>query len=236
MKSYEKLIWDSDFFGFDICRIEVSDYCKSEMQATVSSAFKDGIKLVYLVIPEAIDKKDMFASGFVSSKVIFTANIDTDNRSDNNVREYISVSVTEQMYDLALESGRYSRFKLDVKFPSGSYEKLYGKWIENSVNGTISDKVFVFDRENNILGLVTLKIKEGRVGEIGLIAVDKKYQGTGIGTKLLNYTKDYLMSRDINELEVATQRENKQACTFYLQNGFKIKETFNYYHIWNMHE
>ena len=95
----------------------------------------------------------------------------------------------------------------------------------------ISDAVFVYRHNNHIVGMVTLKVCSD-VAIIGLIAANSKLRGKRIGSSLLTQVEKYVFERGINYIEVATQYDNKLACSFYKKNDYRIKEITNYYHIW----
>ena len=231
MVTKEHLVWDTEFFGLSIYMINVADYNVQEIEKSVDSAFDSGAELIYLIIPEGIDKKEIFQTELIDQKVIFSKNINPFEFQIPEIVEFGGCSLPKKLYDIALESGKYSRFKLDTKLPAGSYEKLYRKWIEKSVSGEIADKVLVYKEHGEILGLITLKIKTDH-GEIGLLAADYSAQGKGIGSKLISAAEDCIVSHNLNIMEVATQFNNETACRFYEKNGYRIKEVLNYYHIW----
>ncbi|MBU4486134.1 MAG: GNAT family N-acetyltransferase [Candidatus Delongbacteria bacterium] len=236
MKNFEELKWDSDFFDLKICKIEVTDYSRNEIQSAVDSALKNGFELIYLIIPDETDKNELFQSELIDNKVIFEKELRLiAENTDTSIAEYEGSGVSGKLYELALESGKYSRYKNDQKLPAGSYERLYRRWIENSVNKTIADNVFVYRFNNQTAGMVTLKIKSNH-GEIGIFAVDGSIQGHGIGSRLIKHCENYLISKGINLIEVATQKRNAAACNFYEKNGYKIKKSLNYYHVWKKSE
>ena len=54
---------------------------------------------------------------------------------------------------------------------------------------------------------------------INELVVDKKYRGMKIGEKLLQHMIDIAKDRGLNEIEVGTTFENKDAIRFYKKNG-----------------
>ncbi len=230
MTKFTILPWDSEFFGFKTGKIEVSEYDPSEIQRTVESAFTEGAQLIYLIIPDVLDRKEIFCDRLIDQKVIFSKSIRVIADDIPGIAVYDEESVSADLYEIALESGKYSRFKTDEKLPAGSYEKLYRKWIERSVNGELADKVFVYRENFSILGMITVKIKPGR-GEIGLLGIHPGAQGKGIGSKLISAAENFVLSKNLSEMEVATQYGNSQACRFYEKNGYSVRIIFNYYHI-----
>ncbi|MEG2110470.1 MAG: N-acetyltransferase [Clostridium sp.] len=76
----------------------------------------------------------------------------------------------------------------------------------------ISD-TFVYDDGENIKGFISIIDDEF----IGALFIDVKYQGLGIGSKLINYT-----TSKYGKLNLAVYKENEKAVKFYTHKGFKI--------------
>lgn len=230
MTKFTLLPWDSDFFGFRTGKLEVSEYNAPNIISCVDKALSEVTELIYLIVPDKIDRKEIFTESLVDQKVLFRKSLRDQDGDVSEIKEYTEMSVSPELYEIALESGKYSRFKTDSKLPSGSYEKLYRIWIEKSVSKEIADKVFVYKRNDLILGLITVKIKN-TFGEIGLLGIHPDAQGKGIGSKLIYAAESYVISEGKSVMEVATQYGNSPACKFYKKNGYSVKSILNYYHI-----
>ena len=135
------------------------------------------------------------------------------------------------MYNLAFESGKYSRFKKDKKFSNQQFENLYIKWIDNSLDFNFADDILIYVEENKIVGFISYKIKNEEA-TIGLVAVLPNHQGKGIGKYLLQVVENELIKNDIKALNIPTQKENKEACSFYEKLEYKIKESITIKHFW----
>ena len=59
---------------------------------------------------------------------------------------------------------------------------------------------------------------------IDAICVDEKYRGKGIGTYLLNYTKEIAIENNCTDMYLAVSEENKRAIKCYEKFGFKVKQ------------
>ena len=96
----------------------------------------------------------------------------------------------------------------------------------------MADVVFVHRIDNQINGMITLKI-EDNIAHIGLVAVDENAQGMGIGSMLIQAVEAYLQNNTtVRYLNVATQLVNKPACRLYEKNGFVVEQKTNIYHWW----
>lgn len=220
----KKLIWDSDFFNFEIGEI------------TENSNFENANDFNLLVLKQSKESNviiDNFENSFQETKIIFSKKIDT-------IIDIIDVEDTDfesltpnHLYDLAYESGKHSRFLLDKNFKENQFKELYQKWIDNSLNKQFADKIFYTKKENKITGFVSVK-KQDNFATIGLIAVDKEQQGQGIGRILIQKVEQYCTNNHISELRIPTQKENQQACYFYTKNGYTILEETIIKHYWKL--
>ena len=77
---------------------------------------------------------------------------------------------------------------------------------------------------NKLAGFVTCKILNREQSQIGLIGVDKEYQGKKIGTLLVQFLENYLIDMNINILKVITEGSNISAQNFYIKNGFFVRD------------
>ncbi len=85
----------------------------------------------------------------------------SDQVLDNyeQTKRYTNSKVSNDLLQLAYESGNYSRFKLDKNFATEVFTDMYKLWIENSVNGQIADRIYVVEQDNKITAMVTVKEK-----------------------------------------------------------------------------
>ncbi len=221
-----ELQWDSAFFGMKISRIDV---CESKDVNVISRDVLCKNDLVYIFAKPGIGV-NVDGSKLVDRKLIYWKNI-AEVTACRNVKPFEGSVPSDDLYSLSLQSGIYSRFKLDTNFPEGSYERLYCRWIEQSVNGAFADVVLCYYAEEKIAGMVTVSVKDG-IGVIGLVAVDSSYRKAGVGSELLRAVDTYLYERKIYRVEVATQYDNKNACAWYEKNGYAVKEQTDIYHWW----
>lgn len=88
----------------------------------------------------------------------------------------------------------------------------------------------VAQRNNIIVGYIIFWIKSENEGHIISIAVDKKHRRKGIGTKIVNTAIKILQKYNINKIKLEVRKRNKGAIKFYLNQGFKEKETLKEYY------
>jgi dTDP-4-amino-4,6-dideoxy-D-galactose acyltransferase len=236
---YHQLDWDSQFFGYKIAAIRAHNLELNALNNAIGELAEQGYKLAYCFArpdDEISNSSMLSASGLlVDKKITFFMRI---NEADNftippfdNIKSYKLNSASEKLKSLALQSGIYSRFRIDPNFHNAEYERLYLVWIEKSVQRKIADEVLVYFENEKELGLITLGIKED-TGSIGLLAVDEEERGKSIGRKLVQSALVYFRKKKANIVEVVTQNDNKGASGFYKSMGFEVKSIVNIYHLW----
>lgn len=227
----ERLTWDSDFFGLRIGRADIRSSEDSCALVHQKESLKAGFDLVYVFGNQGIGFSGE-GTTLVDRKMVYTLSECSDVFFDDHVELWDGNKlVTRALLDLALVSGKYSRFKLDSQFPVGSYERLYSRWIEQSVKRVMATEVFCYLVGDTPKGLVTLDLKED-VGSIGLVAIAEDYQHRGVGTAMMRHVISYAQKHTCKKLSVATQFDNKAACSLYEKVGFKVESMTNVWHWW----
>jgi ribosomal protein S18 acetylase RimI-like enzyme len=220
------LDWDSSFFNKNIGLLDLSNGFQC-------SEFQNDYDLIYVISRDEVNLDiPNFKLGYSENKIVFSKKtIQNKESADVNIFSEINDSYKNEIYDLAFESGKYSRFKLDSNFSQTEFEKLYKKWVDNSYTKEFADGVLIYKEQNFILGFVTYKVWEG-YATIGLIAVCPKHQGKGIGKKLIQSVENELVNIGVAELRIPTQLQNEKACLFYKGLGYDIIEKKCIKHFW----
>lgn len=226
----ERLDWDSQFLG-----MEVGCTCQNQLLNIPNQA--DNYDLLYLFENKEINTTSSFFSNRYSfladCKLIYSKRIAKEKYStDFDIKEYKDSPIDiEQLYKLAYLSGKYSRYKLDKFFPSNKFEEMYRLWVDNTISGEIADYLFYIETEGVVAAFATLKITSQK-GVIGLIATSEEKQAKGMGKALVAKCEETLRVRKIEQLDVATQKNNKVACLFYEKCEMNIVNTIYIYHSW----
>jgi len=227
----QRLDWDSEFFGFTVTRLDV-DRCLAGPAALRELIGESDAELVYLFSTVRQPNLENAGIALADEKATFAKQLPTVAVGREEIAAAVSYSgpVTDELLELAIRSGSYSRFKRDERL-AGKFEELFRLWITKSVKRMLADEVFVIRDAGQIVGMVTLKA-ENAVGRIGLIAVDLAHQGQRIGRKLLAEADRWYVARYLTRAEVVTQLANQAACRFYEQNGYVLDSVVYVYHAW----
>lgn len=240
MNNFRHLKWDSDFLGFNVAAIEVSNVDKN-FEDILHNLKDANYKLIYTFSENQLEFTDNHLNFFniipidikLTYQVPVKKIINNKNifKNSTNIISYLFNPLSSDLLNLTYQSGLYSRFKRDINFDSNVFFKLYKLWIDKSIRREFADEVFVFIDNMKILGFVSVAIKNN-FGYIGLIAVDENARGKNIGRNLIEEAANFLNDSNIDELFVSTQYINKGACNFYSKIGFNLFKKQYIYHIW----
>jgi len=221
----KRLDWDSNFFGIKIGELIY------EPQVNLKNSLD--FDLLYLKSKENFELEiTNFTNNFSETKLTFIKKLIENHFESSNIFSVDEIDYqTNDIYELAFESGKYSRFFLDKNFKLNKFQELYTKWVDNSILKIFADETLIYQEDNQIMGFVTYKINND-MATIGLIAVNPDFQGKGIGGKLLQFVEKKLSKKKIKSLSIPTQQNNVAACNFYKKQGYKIYETTFVKHYW----
>ena len=93
--------------------------------------------------------------------------------------------------------------------------------IDNDCNSNPKG-VFVAEVEDEVVGYITTRVdEETRIGRIVNFAVTPRYQGRGIGAKLMNEALKYLKESGMEFVRIETLEQNEICRKFYPKLGFR---------------
>lgn len=255
MNFYHKT-WDTDFFGFNtgeincimspssvnpanVAGIEIgggNSLNDSVLSNLIKDKFDIGYRLIYIYSEEAISPYlfEEFKPYMIktSDRIIFHKSLCLCNLGTlaYDIEEYNGSP--KYLYELAYIAGHKSRFYTDKLFPKDLFYSLYQKWIDNALNNSSGEKIFITRNNDIITGFITARIVDDRIS-VGLFAVRPEERKKGLGRKLLHAVISYGKMNNIDRLDIATQKENIDACNFYHAMGLTESKPIHIYHCWN---
>jgi dTDP-4-amino-4,6-dideoxy-D-galactose acyltransferase len=236
----QRLEWDSEFLGFSVARIPNDTSC-NEVSRLLQNARLNGVHLVYWSTSVCTFEPTNL-SGFDSSRIVdqvtfkkrllSNANVQVTSLDDFSIEPWNAVEGGKELFELALQAGNLSRFRLDPRFSTGVFQAMYRIWIDRSCCREIADAVYVVRACNKVIaGLVTLSLKE-QCCSIGLIAVSQAYQRRGIGRALMQIAEAFARTNNCTEMSVVTQVQNNNATRLYEAAGFVVSGCMAWFHFW----
>ncbi|MBN2611610.1 MAG: GNAT family N-acetyltransferase [Bacteroidales bacterium] len=231
------LSWDTQFFGYQIAQVSFDNLGINIIDNIIYEIKAKKIRLTYfIVLPDdlVLNKIIEELGGIlVDRKTLFSKRSQPHNEFKNKILEFEDSEPDENLIELALEAGLFSRFRKDSNFKNSEYERLYREWLINSLNKKIAFKTLVAVNDGYITGLTTLGEKNQHA-DIGLVAVNKKFGGQGIGTDLIRFADNLAYEMNFSEIKVVTQLQNTPACNLYKKCNFEIESIVNIYHFWQI--
>ncbi|TKI68023.1 GNAT family N-acetyltransferase [Lysinibacillus mangiferihumi] len=106
--------------------------------------------------------------------------------------------------------------------PSESEELIA---FNTSMNGR---KLWVAHKDGHVVGTVTTA-EENEIQWVTALAVHPQYQGQGIGTALLSFSKDYASKQSAKFVMLDVEIENRKALSVYEKAGFMKAQQLDYY-------
>lgn len=214
--------WDSQFFNRTIFTLELPIVeTKSNTWPTNSLLTAKVSAKNYLSLDE-INKYDF---SFIEGEIAFQKKLPESN-SPVLLSSFNSYLATESSIDelKSIVDNLYinSRFR-EPWFSPTERDCFYKIWIENAVLSKFDDCCLVLKNEGNISGFVTIRIRNNDA-VIGLIGVASRFQGLGVGSKLLKLIEAYCLANNVGNIKVATQTSNTAAANLYSKNGFSIAD------------
>lgn len=229
------LDWDSEFLGIPVVRMSAATVDPRGLREGIASLRMKGVGLVYLFLDAPLSERDaaQLRAYPVDEKLTYRIPIDGSCHGEiaPAVTPYIPEMPLGDLEDLALQSGLWSRFRVDPDFPREKFVELYRLWLRRSITKEIADEVLTISETRRVCALITLS-EAGHTGRIGLLAVDAGFRGRGFGTQLVNAAKHWFWSRRLTYGEVVTQKANLAACKLYESCGFRVHRVEYLYHLW----
>lgn len=228
------LAWDSDFFKYKIAKIEI-DGLSIDLIDQLNSLKSSDYTLIYLFSKKELNISNSDLVNFnpilVDKKITYEKKLsNVSSRYDKNIYRYNRDIIDNKLIELAVQSGEYSRFKIDNRIGYKKFRELYEIWIKNSVQKKPAKETLIYHL-NDIKGFVIVGEKRNKAW-IDLIAVDETTRGKGIGTKLIIAAESWAKSKGCTEMRVVTQQANLKACKFYEKHGYQLMKKEYVYHIW----
>lgn len=231
----EPLIWDSEFFGYPVANVSLDKIESDELDCLFRKLESGKYRVTYFfVLPdekETIDHLVKKGGLLVDQKTTYSKVTEQHQQTTNNIIEFQGEEINDNLIQLVLESGKYSRFRTDINFTGKEYERLYIKWLDNSIKKINAFKTLLAIKGSEINGITTIGEKEYHA-EIGLVAVSVNNRRQGIGQALINSAENIAFEMGFEKIKVVTQLTNEGACHLYEKCNFRIENVTNIYHYW----
>jgi hypothetical protein len=237
----ENLIWDSEFFDCKIGRIVIGDEMNFDPIKFKEQAIEENYELVYVFkYSEMLTWQKVIRADLEMADIMLTMSKKFDKNEymdlSYNFRTELNEKELHECYCIAEQISSVSRFHKENKIGPEKTQALYRKWIDNAINKSFSDGLFLEKDLNTITGIHLLKTdEENKIGYFTLTGVNSDFKRIGIGHKLWKQSFAYWA----NETKIEIIRspfsfQNSESLNFHLKMGFnKVEEIKYIYHYRN---
>jgi dTDP-4-amino-4,6-dideoxy-D-galactose acyltransferase len=227
------LPWDTDFWGVRIARVEGSRLTPPLLERVDEWSQENEVSCLYFLAdatdaPTALTAED---GDFRLMDVRVELRRRAGPEQVNRVRE-AREDDTEPLRAIARASHGITRFYADPRFSNARCDDFYDTWITRSLGGW-ARQVLVAERDDRAVGYVSCHLDDAEsLGSIGLIAVDERARGGGIGVSLARAAVDWCAAAGAETVSVVTQGRNVNALRTFERAGFVVHELGLWFHKW----
>ena len=240
VKLYQKLEWDSKFFGINIGYISCLRLTPNIEKHIKCFTRREKIDLLEYLC-NCHDRKSVVTSekngySFVDIRLTFEKFLNNkekiDARENYSVRKGNDADI-EKLKKIATGIYKYSRYYFDDNFNRDRVVDFYTNWVEKAVCGQFDDYTYILCRDNEPVGFCTIKKMRRKSARIGLFGMSSECAGRGLAQHLLDLSLEKLREEEgVEHVEVVTQGRNYSAQRLYQRCGFITKTTELWYHKW----
>jgi ribosomal protein S18 acetylase RimI-like enzyme len=230
------LEWDSSLFGRRIGRVVLPALDAESAAAALSWAERERIDCLYLLA----DPADAVTLGLAEAHGFELKDLRLTLARQGPAPAAAALAGAQirparpddlpALEALARVSFHDTRFFFDRRFDRAAAAELYAIWLRQSCAGQ-ADAVSVAADAAGPCGFLTCLLKGG-VGQIGLVAVDGRARGRGVGAALLGAGLRWFADHGADRVEVVTQGRNIAAQRLYQRAGFLSEALQLWYHRW----
>jgi ribosomal protein S18 acetylase RimI-like enzyme len=241
MKQINRLDWDSDFFEKRIGRVLLNEDTSFDPISFLDEA-KQNFDLVYVIsYQKMLPFETVLLSNLDLVDIMITMSMPLDKKMYTEKEYDFRSSLTQdeiiECYDIAEQTSVVSRFYNETVIGPEKTKMLYRKWIDNGVNNSFSDGMFLVKELNSVIGIHLIKVdKKKKVGYTTLIAVNSNCKRSGIGRNLWNQAFGFFSNEtNIELVKSPFSFKNTDSFNFHLKMGFnKVEEIKYIYHFRNI--
>jgi len=216
--------WLSETAGFDCFNVTNTNFASSHHD------FPNGLITAKLDLsnrdtPERIRQLTGFGFRAITFQVLLSGMVERSMALERNLnRGGLAISTARNsdqkgVVDLAARAFSLDRFHADPLIPRKISDRVKGAWVESFFRGKRGTSLTVAKVSGTLCGfLLTLESRDEIV--IDLIAVDQRFQGQGIASKLLAH-QVALRSVDQLRISAGTQLSNQPSLNLYRAWGLE---------------
>jgi len=241
------LEWDTAFFKRPVVKVSIDAVEQVEMEQVLENCKSKGYKFLYFFVDaintamvaelthrlgEPINEKLIFVITDLDPGKI-NAHLDAALTVVNAGQLKTDPLFREQLLQLTIKAGAFSRFKIDAALDDSYFKELYTTWTTAMLNDSDYRIIVAKHKDEKtagITGFLSYKIiNEGY--RIEFMSINEAYQKKGIGKALLKKMMEEVYGNGPGYVTTEIHRANDSAYHFFLSNRFSLTEAVNIYHV-----
>jgi ribosomal protein S18 acetylase RimI-like enzyme len=229
------LDWDTAFFGRRIGRAEADVLTPAGVERVLAWGRDRAVECLYLLLRSDDPESHRLAerAGFVRVDDRYTLGrslAGVPPTPPEGVRPFEPADLPA-LVAIARESHTDTRFFTDTRFDRERARRMYEWWVERDCGERPGD-VLTAVHDGAAAGYVTCDRTADGEGQIGLIAVDRRARGRGLGGALVEAALARFAADGLAGCLVVTQGRNADALRLYRRHGFEVRRVEYWYHRW----
>ena len=232
--SYEKLPWDSEFFGLPIGRV-ADGVAADALTDAVARADADGVRCLYHLV--ASDDYRRLHAALDQGFRPYDFRIEFERALDLGAPPTTSIAIREAhladetvVADLATRTITATRFTRDAHFPARAIPLLYAEWVRRGLTSGPARRVLLAEPA---AGFVVCGLGSPEAtGSIELIGVEARSARRGIGHALVGQAHSVMIQAGCERTTVVTQGDNVAAQRLYQSLGYRTLSAAWWLHRW----
>lgn len=234
----EKLDWDSCLFDINIGKLTIIDDEEFDPFLFRQQANDEKFELVYVFKFQKMlswDKVLKAELDFMDIQITMSKKFDKAEYINlpYDFRNKLTLKERSECYEIAEYTSVVSRFCKEKKVGYDKTKTLYHRWIDNALNKSFSDGIFLVKELSSVIGIHIVKVdKNNDIGYFTLTGVNPNYKRKGVGKNLWNQSFGYFSNEtSIRLVKSPFSFQNIESLNFHLKMGFnEIEETKFIYH------
>ena len=232
-----ELDWDSQFIGIKTGRTIVSNEIDFDPKLFMEMAKNESFDLVYIFVDSKMLSQQKLKSANLELMDIHLTMKKSFNKSDfidsyYDFRTDLSPKELSECYTIAEQTSVVSRFYKEPLVGPQKTKAMYRLWIDNALNSTFSDGLFIVKDNDTVQGIHLIKT-DPSTGYFTLTGVNTNLKGAGLGSRLWNQSFAYwAQETDISVIHSPFSFQNIESFNFHLKHNFRkvlnIKYIYHY--------
>ena len=233
------LPWDTNFFGFGVGYVSSRNLTENIYKRVSGFVKQNNIRLLEYLCNchdrESVKVAEQHRFQFTDIRLTFDCKATATQAVAMPAGFHFGLAEKKHvraLQDCSADLYKDSRYYFDGNFEESKLNDFYQGWVEKAVLGTFDHLCYCIFDGDVPAGFCTIRNATNNTAIIGLVGFAKKYQGIGLGTKLLQQVIYACYEKGQEKIYVVTQGRNYGAQRLYQSAGFKTYSTELWYHKW----